>query len=143
MDDQPQPTPKMPDPSELSKSLAEIAVRSQRLMADYMRRHLEAGAPPEVDPMNVGEAFMQMTAQMVANPAHIVQSNLNLWQDYSTLSNNSVQRMLGENTAPVIEPRAGPRAGRRWAKSFGRCAGHLHYDEGCRLIPRLFGSHRA
>ena len=106
MDDQPQPTPKMPDPSELSKSLAEIAERSQRLMADYMRRHLEAGAPPEVDPMNVGEAFMQMTAQMMANPAHIVQSNLNLWQDYLMLWNNSAQRMLGQNTAPVIEPGA-------------------------------------
>ena len=66
MNDQPQPTPKMPDPSELSKSLAEIAERSQRLMADYMRRHLEAGALPEVDPMNVGEAFMQMTAKMMA-----------------------------------------------------------------------------
>ena len=94
MDDQPQPTPKMPDPSDLSKSLAEIAERSLRLMADYMRRHLESGTPPEVDPMNVGEAFMQMTAQMMANPAHIVQSNLNLWQDYLTLWNNSAQRSM-------------------------------------------------
>ena len=75
-------------------------------MADYMRRHLEAEALPEVDPMNVREAFMKMTAQMMADPAHIAQSNLNLWQDYLTLWNNSAQRMLGEDTAPVIEPGA-------------------------------------
>ena len=96
----------MPNSSEFSKSLAQIAERSQRLMADYMRRHLEAEALPEVDPMNVREAFMKMTAQMMANPTHITQSNLNLWQDYLTLWNNSEQRMLGANTAPVIEPGA-------------------------------------
>ena len=49
MNDQPRPTPKMPDPSELSKSLAEIAERSLRLMADYMRRHLEAEALPDLE----------------------------------------------------------------------------------------------
>ena len=63
-------------------------------MADYMRRHMEAGALPEVDPMNVREAFMKMTAQMMADPAHIAQSNLNLWQDYLTLWNNSAQRSM-------------------------------------------------
>tara|TARA_B100002051_G_C16661497_1_gene599363 strand:- start:172 stop:492 length:321 start_codon:yes stop_codon:yes gene_type:complete len=94
MNDQPRPTPKMPDPSELSKSLDEIAERARRLMADYMRRHWEAEALPEGVPINVGEAFMQMTAQMMADLAHIAQSNLNLWRNYLTLWNNSAQRSM-------------------------------------------------
>ncbi len=104
MDDQPQPTPYMPDPTELSRTLAGISVRSQRLLVNSMRRQIVPGASPEADPLNVGKAFIQMTVQMMANPVHMVKSNLNLWQDYLTLWNNSTQRMLAQDTAPIIEP---------------------------------------
>ena len=104
MNDQPQPTSKMPDPTEMSRILAGIAVRSQRLPVDSMRRQMEPGAVSEADPLNVSKAFIQMTVQMMANPVPMVKSNLNLWQDYLTLWNNSTQRMLGQDTAPIIEP---------------------------------------
>ncbi|MEK9725899.1 MAG: class I poly(R)-hydroxyalkanoic acid synthase, partial [Rhodospirillaceae bacterium] len=107
MTDQQQPQPTLPDPADLSKLMAKIAERSQRLVADFMRRQMESGALPETDPLNVGEAFMQMTAQMMANPAHMVQSSLSLWQDYVNLWSASAQRTLGQEAGPVIEPSAG------------------------------------
>ena len=79
MNDQPKATPKMSDSLELSKFLAGIAERSQRLLADSMRRQMETGALLEVNPMNVGEAFTQMTAQLMAKPVHMVRSNINLF----------------------------------------------------------------
>ena len=104
MNDQPQPTSNMPDPTEMSRTLAGIAVRSQRLLVYSMRRQMEPGALPEADPLNVSKAFIQVTIEMMANPVHMLKSNLNLWKDYLTLWNNSTQRMLGQDTAPIIEP---------------------------------------
>ena len=61
MNDQPQPTSSMPDPTEMSRTLAGIAMRSQRLLVDFMRCQMEPGALPEAYPLNVGKAFIQMT----------------------------------------------------------------------------------
>ena len=88
----------------MSRNLAGIAVRSQHILVDSMRRHMESRALPEADPLYVSKAFIQMTGQMMANPVHMVKSNLNLWQNYPALWNNSTQRMLGQDTAPIIEP---------------------------------------
>ena len=52
---------------------------------------------------------MRMTVEMTANPTQMVQSSFNLWQDYLTLWNNSAQRILGQGTAPTIEPAADER----------------------------------
>jgi len=109
MNDQPQPTPTMPDPAELSKSMTGIAERSQRLVTEFMRRQMESGALPESDPLNVGEAFLEMTTQMMANPAQLMQSSFGLWQDYLNLWNTSAQRMMGQDTDPVIEPASDDR----------------------------------
>ena len=74
-----------------------------------MRLQMESKPLLEIDPLNVGKAFMEMTTQMMADPANMVQSSLNLWHDYLTLWNNSTQRMLGQDTAPVIEPTSDDR----------------------------------
>ena len=106
MSDQPRPTADSPDLADLSKLIIRIAERSQRLVTNSIRLQMKSGCLLEIDPHNVGEAFMEMSAHMMAVPANMVQSHLNLWHDYLTLWNNAAQRILGRNTAPIIE--AGP-----------------------------------
>ncbi len=48
------------------------------------------------DPLNIGQAFFDMTARMMANPAQLVQAQMMLWQDYLTLWQTAARRMLGE-----------------------------------------------
>jgi polyhydroxyalkanoate synthase len=91
---------KMPDPAELTRSMASIAERSQRLVGDWLERQTKL--TPTADPLNIGSAFFEMTAHMMANPARIMQAQMGFWQDYMTLWQNTTRRIMGLNSVPVI-----------------------------------------
>ena len=97
---------KLPDPEVLGRSMASIAERSGRLVADWVERqsHAPTGAgTATADPLNIGHAFLEMTARMMANPARVMQAQLGFWQDYLTLWQNTTRRMMGmDSIAPVI-----------------------------------------
>ena len=93
---------KAPDPALLTRSMADIAERSQRLVTEWLNR--QSVELPQLDPMNVGHAFMEMTTQLMRDPAKLVQAQIGFWQDYMTLWQNTTRRMLGmEAEKPVIE----------------------------------------
>ncbi len=102
-----EPAFKMPDPAVVGQGMADIAERSQRLVADWLSRmpQREQGA----DPMVIGGAFMEMTAKLMANPAHLMQAQLGLWRDYMSLWQNTAQRMMGVEAKPVIDSPSGDR----------------------------------
>jgi polyhydroxyalkanoate synthase len=104
--------PKMPDPVELSRSMAEIADRSQRLVAEWLKRQdlpVPDGKVSMADPLNIGGAFLEMTARMMADPARLMQAQLSLWNDYLTLWQRTTQRFLGGSAEPVVEAPPGDR----------------------------------
>ena len=111
MAEQQPPEIKLPDPVEISKSMAGIAERSQKLVSDFLeRQHQEGnGGTAAFDPMNIGAAFMEMTSRMMADPAKLVQAQMTLWQDYMRLWQSTAQRMMGQETDPVAEPERGDR----------------------------------
>ncbi len=103
---------KLPDPVELSHNMAEIAERSQRLVADFLQRQhpSEPGTGMGIgDPLNIGSAFFEMTARMMADPAKLVQAQISLWNDYLTLWQRTAQRFLGGEAEPIVEPPKGDR----------------------------------
>ncbi len=98
---------KMPDPALVGRSMADIAERSQRLVADWLKRQPQE--EHEVDPLNIGSAFMEMTARLMANPARIMQAQIGFWQDYMTLWQNTARRIMGMPSEPVIDASATDR----------------------------------
>ena len=58
---------KLPDPAEIGRSMADIAERSQRIVSEWLKRQATEEHAP--DPLNIGSAFMEMTARLMANPA--------------------------------------------------------------------------
>ena len=92
---------KLADPAVLGRSMADIAERSQRLVTDWLNR--QSHEMPAMDPMNVGHAFMEMTAQMMKDPAKVVQAQIGFWQDYMTLWQNTARKMWGMESEPVIQ----------------------------------------
>jgi polyhydroxyalkanoate synthase len=90
------------DPATISQSMAGIAERSQRIVAEFLRRQAEEG-PSGPDPLHIGSAFLEMTTKLMANPARLVQAQLGFWHDYMTLWQNTARRMMGEPATPVIE----------------------------------------
>ena len=96
---------KLPDPVEMSRAMARIAEQSQRLVSDFVTRQAGDGTPVgQPVPLSLGAAFMEMTARMMADPAKVVQAQLNLWQDYMTLWQRTTQRLLGQEAEPVVAP---------------------------------------
>ncbi|MCX8132658.1 MAG: class I poly(R)-hydroxyalkanoic acid synthase [Roseococcus sp.] len=97
----------LPDAELVTRTMAEVAERGQRIVADFLKRQAEEPGNP--DPLNIGGAFLEMTARLMANPARLVQAQIGFWHDYLTLWSNTARRMLGENPAPVIEEPKGDR----------------------------------
>jgi len=110
MAEQPAPDLSAPDPVEISKSMANIAERSQKLVSEFLRRQGDGDDGQQaLDPLNIGAAFMEMTARMMADPAKLVQAQMNLWQDYMALWQSTAQRMLGQPAGPVATPERSDR----------------------------------
>lgn len=92
---------RLPDPTTFGRSMADIAERSQRLVADWLKRQPQEDA--SADPLNIASAFMEMTARLMANPAQLMQAQIGFWQDYMTLWQSTAQRLLGASSQPVID----------------------------------------
>jgi len=99
--EKPDPGFKLPDPAELGRSMTDVAERSQRIVTDWLKR--QGDAAPSPDPLNIGSAFLEMTAKLMANPARLLQAQLGFWQDYMTLWQNTARRMVGAEADPVID----------------------------------------
>ena len=102
-------------------SLADIAVRSQRLISSFLerqRQHAKNGrnndnehqmTTPPTDPMGLGKTIFQATTSLMADPAKLMRSQMALLQDYRGLWQNTAQRMWGQDSPPIIEPEIGDR----------------------------------
>jgi polyhydroxyalkanoate synthase len=96
---------KLPDPVQWSRSMAEIAERSQRLVMDFMTRQAEQGVGM-ADPLNIGTAFLEMTRRLMADPGKLMQAQVSLWHDYLELWQRTTERFLGGSAEPMVEPAA-------------------------------------
>ncbi len=91
---------RLPDPAVVSRTMADVAERGQRIVSDFLKR--QAGTAADPDPLKIGHAFLEMTTRLMANPSRLVQAQLGFWHDYLTLWQNTARRMLGDEPAPVI-----------------------------------------
>ena len=97
----------LPDPALVSRTMAEVAERGQRIVQDFLKRQSDGTGNP--DPLNIGGAFMEMTTKLMSNPTRLVQAQMGFWQDYLTLWSHTARRMMGENMDAVIEEPKGDR----------------------------------
>jgi polyhydroxyalkanoate synthase subunit PhaC len=97
------PDSSAPDPSQAGEAMTRIAEQSQRLVSEFLARHAgDFSAKP--DAMNLGRAFLEMTARMMTDPSKLMQAQVSLWQDYMNLWQSTAARMMGQESASVIEP---------------------------------------
>ncbi|WGF86406.1 PHA/PHB synthase family protein [Marinivivus vitaminiproducens] len=94
------------DTEELTRILGEIAEQSQRIVQDFVARQEQTSGG---DPLNVSEAFVELTQRLMSNPAHLMQTQFALWQDYIRLWQNTAQKMMGQEVTPVVRPERSDR----------------------------------
>jgi polyhydroxyalkanoate synthase len=105
------PAAEEPDPAELAEQWKALTEQSQRVVQAFLERQKEEDEFSIVDPVSVGKAFMEATAQMLADPQKLAEAQMQLWQDALQLWQGTTRRMLGE--ADEIEPVAQPAPGDR------------------------------
>lgn len=94
----------LPDPMKVSQTMADIAERSQRIVQDFLARQARETPNASMDPLNIGQAFLEMTSKLMADPAKLWQAQMTLWSDYLSLWQHTTQRVLGQAAHPVIAP---------------------------------------
>jgi polyhydroxyalkanoate synthase subunit PhaC len=97
------------DPVKLAESLAAAAEKSAKLMGEFVARNAGKQAAVANDELGLGKAFMELAANMLANPARIAEGQMRLWRDYMTLWQSSMLRMMGAPALPVAEPVQGDK----------------------------------
>ncbi|HTO84587.1 MAG TPA: class I poly(R)-hydroxyalkanoic acid synthase [Methylomirabilota bacterium] len=93
----------VPDPIEFSRAMANLAERSQRIVADFLS-HQTGDGLGMADPLNIGTAFLEMTTRLMTDPAKLLQSQMSLWQAHMDLWQSAALRMMGDANARAAEP---------------------------------------
>ncbi len=95
------------DPAQLAENFAKIAEQSQKIMTGFLQRNAEEVRLTGNDPAGLGRAFMELTGQIMSNPARLAEAQMALWQDYAKIWHTTARRMMGETPEPVTTPRKG------------------------------------
>jgi polyhydroxyalkanoate synthase len=97
------------DPVALAESLASAAEKSAKLIGDFAQRQSASGHTMMADELGIGKAFLELAAQMMANPLRMAESQMNLWWDYMSLWQASLLKMMGASAGPVAIPAKGDK----------------------------------
>jgi len=97
------------DPNELSRSLSEVANRSQHLVKDFLTRQRFGDQISMDDALHMSKLFQDLYMRLMADPVQLMQSQMAFWQDYMSLVQNQSLRMMGVDSEPVREPAKGDK----------------------------------
>ena len=100
----PQPEAQRLDPAAMARLYADIAEKSGALISKFMTRKAGQGMPEMKDELGIAKAFFDAWGQVFADPMRMAELQMKLWQDYMSLWQNSMLKMMGQSSAPVAEP---------------------------------------
>ena len=87
---------------DMDRALARIAERSRRAVADFLdRQSRDANLSDVFDPLHIGDAFLQMTTQILTSPVRLVEAQMSLWSSYLNLWQQTARSMMGDPDGPV------------------------------------------
>ena len=100
---------KVGDPGEFAANMMQVGAQSQRLLGDFLRRQRERFGREPLDPLNLTGAFLELVKGMAANPAAIVEAQVQLWHDYMELWERTARQLMGGKVEPVVAPATGDK----------------------------------
>jgi polyhydroxyalkanoate synthase len=97
------------DPAEVARLYADIATKSGELLGKFLERKPDGAVPPIADELGISKAFFEAWARMLTDPFRLAGAQIGLWNDYWSLWQRSMLKLMGQDTAPVVEPQRGDR----------------------------------
>lgn len=88
-------------------NIAKISEKSFELVNQFYEQQ-KANSTPEMDPFNVGNAFLELSQKMMEHPERLMQAQQALWQGYMDIWQNALTPK-SEGSKAVIEPEKGDK----------------------------------
>jgi len=88
----------------MSKLMADLADRGQRVFQAFAERQEENENFQMPDTLGIGKAFLDMSAKMLEDPGKLLKAQNDLWQSYAKLWEVTAKRLQGEDVDAVVEP---------------------------------------
>ena len=96
----------------LAERLTEFTERSQHIVQEFWRNQAAAAGEAGYavsDPKILGRTFFELGTKLFADPGRLVEAQLRLWRDQAELWQNTLTRMQGADTPPLVEPEPSDR----------------------------------
>ncbi len=93
----------LPNPLDVTMTVTKIAGQSRRLILDCLQRQAANRKLGTLDITSLGNAFMDMTTQLMIQPEKVVAAQMGLWQDYLALWQNSMLAIYGAKSGPLAD----------------------------------------
>lgn len=112
--------PRLPDPTELVKTYADVAQRAGRLLSKFIEKKSKEGVAIPSDELGLARAFMDMSSRLMANPCRLAHTQASMVWDYFSLWQHTTLKMMGVPIAPVAAPKKGDNRFRNeeWEEHF-------------------------
>src|SRR5688572_12111612 len=91
------------DPAELARLYADIATRSGELLTRFVSSHAAGSVKPISDELGISKAFFEAWSRMLSDPMRLAETQVRLWQDYWSLWQRSMMRLMGQEAPAVAE----------------------------------------
>ncbi len=95
-------------PEKMTEVITHIAGQYHDLLAGFLSQQDE-GRQQQLDPLGVGESFLQLTGSLMRNPEKLIAAQMQAWGVYTNLWLNTTRKMLGEQVNDDIKPLKGDR----------------------------------
>ncbi len=108
------------DHEAMARLYAEIVEKSGNLLGKFMNRAAGQGVPAIQDELGIAKAFFEAWGKAFSDPLRVADLQMKLWQDYLSLWQNSMLKMMGHDASPVAEPHKTDRRFRHddWENNF-------------------------
>ena len=97
------------DPAEMARLYADIAQKSGALVNRFIANQGEGGVRPISDELGISKAFFEAWSRMFSDPMRMAETQVKLWQDYWSLWQGSMMKLMGQASPPVAEAAKGDR----------------------------------
>ena len=88
---------------EWAENLSQIMVLGQKLSLDIFLNSTKQPDTKVIDPIGVGDSWLDIWSSFAKKPETIIDYNVNLWQNYMSLCGQTFKRLNGEHVEPLMK----------------------------------------
>ncbi|MGH1455482.1 MAG: PHA/PHB synthase family protein [Alphaproteobacteria bacterium] len=105
---------KAPDPVVLANAIMVAYQKAQPVLQQYIEKYSSDKGRQELgsinfDPLNIRESYLDFLDKLAQDPAKFFELQTGYMQDWANLWQESINKMVGSPSKPVIEPEQGDR----------------------------------